>query len=152
MSLRLHSQKNPAHLVRLLFSLQLLKHVPYKTLELFLPLGFEGPLVCLIILLVILRTCFGGVNDITPLKLQQEALLLREKHLLVYIVHLVALDQVDDVEVDLKLFLASVEENSLLLGEGVAPRAPATEAAAEVGAQGDNPIRHGQGEILAIHD
>ena len=106
----------------------------------------------LIILLVILRTCFGGVNDITPLKLQQEALLLREKHLLVYIVHLVALDQVDDVEVDLKLFLASVEENSLLLGEGVAPRAPAAEASAKVGANGDNPIRHRLGELFAVHN
>ena len=78
MSLRLHSQKNPSHLVRLLFLLQRLKHVPDKTLELLLPFGFERPLVRLIILLVILRTCFGGVNDIAPLKLQQEALLLRE--------------------------------------------------------------------------
>ena len=106
----------------------------------------------LIILLVILCTCFGGFNDIAPLKLQQEALLLREKHLLVYIVHLVALDQVDDVEVDLELFLASVGENFLLLGVGVAPWAPSTEAAAEVGVQGNNSIRHRLGEVFAIHD
>ena len=78
--------------------------------------------------------------------------MFREKHLLIYIVHLVALDQVDDVKVDLKLFLASFEENSLLLGERVAPRAPAAEASAEVSANGDNPIRHRLGEIFAIHD
>ena len=46
----------------------------------------------------------------------------------------------------------SIEENSLLLGERVAPRAPAAEASAEVGANGDNPIRHRLGEVFAIQD
>ena len=78
--------------------------------------------------------------------------MLREKHLPVDIVHLVALDQGDNVEVLLELLLASIEENSLLLGERVAPRAPAAEASAEVGANGDNPIRHRLGELFAVHN
>ena len=78
--------------------------------------------------------------------------MLREKNLLIHIVHLVTLDQVDDIEVDLELFFASFEENSFLLSERVAPRAPATEATAEVGAHGNRPIRHRLGKIFAIHD
>ena len=78
--------------------------------------------------------------------------MLREKHLPVEIVHLVALDQGDNVEVLLKLIRASIEENSLLLGKRVAPRAPAAEASAEVGANGDKPIRHRLGELFAVHD
>ena len=78
--------------------------------------------------------------------------MLREKHLPVDIVHLVALDQGDNVEVLLKLILASIEENSLLLGERVAHRAPTAEASAEVGANGDNPIRRRLGELFAVHN
>ena len=77
--------------------------------------------------------------------------MLRKKHLPVHIIHLVALDQGHDVEVLLELFLASIKENSLLLGERVAPRAPAAEATAEVGAIGDNPIRNRLGELFAVH-
>ena len=78
--------------------------------------------------------------------------MLREKHLPVDIVHLVALNQGDNVEVLLELHLASIEENSLLLGERVAPRALTAEASAEVGANGDNPIRRRLGELFAVHN
>ena len=112
MALGLHSKKNPAHLVCLLFLLQLLEKIPDSILELLFLLALNEvfPLILLFVIPILPHTVTVSVDYIAPLKLQQETLLLCEEHLPVYIVHLVALDQVYDVQIDIELAFASFVE------------------------------------------
>ena len=70
-----------------------------------------------------------GVDDVSTLELEKEALVLREEHLPVDIIHLVSLDEPHDVQVVRKLALTSLEQLVVLFRHRVPSGASATTAA-----------------------
>ena len=121
LALGFHSEQNSSHLARLPLPLQLLKQTPQTLLKLlcsFAPIDHEiPPIVRLIVVLVLPIAVTVGVDDVSPLKLEQETLVLREEHLSVDIVHLVALDEANDVQVHVQLAFAALVEHGMLLSE-----------------------------------
>ena len=113
------SKQNPAHLTGLPSRLQLLKEVPHSLLKLHRALLVDQilPVVRLIVIEVFAHTITVSVDDVAPLELEQETLVFREENLPVDIVHLVALDQTNDIQINIKLGFATLVEHRVLLSE-----------------------------------
>lgn len=119
MALSFHSKQNPAHLICLPFGLKLLEKVPYSLLKLHRAFFVDQilPIVCLIVIEVFAHTITVCVYDIASLELEKKALVLREEYLPIDVVHLVALDQTNDIQIDIKLGFATLVEHCMLLSK-----------------------------------
>ena len=85
--------------------------------------------------------------------LQEEPLSGRVEYLLVHCVHLLTLDQIDDVKVPGQLLLASTERLAAPLGFREALRASVLTAAEEIATKKiKSSVRSGEDELFAVHD
>ena len=119
MALSFHSKQNPAHLICLPFRLKLLEEVPHSLFKFHRAFFVDQilPIVCLIIIEVFAHTITVCVYDIASLELEKETLVLCEKDLPIDVVHLVALNQTNDIQIDIKLGFATLVEHCMLLSE-----------------------------------